>query len=256
MNVTIPVLNEQRRLANALPRIVSRIQLWGGFDWEIHIVDNGSTDQTLAIARRFERDHAGVVRALHLPQAGRGRAIKHSWSSSGADLLCYMDVDLSTDLDCLPDLLAPLQRGAADISVGSRLLRSEWTVRSRKRECLSRVYNRLIHLTFDVPFSDAQCGFKAMTRSAAERMLPCVGDNGWFFDTELLVLASRFGLKISDIPIRWAEDPDSRVEIMSTVCENLRLTARLWWKLRTKALPNGHSARHRNDRCSVHEGET
>jgi putative flippase GtrA len=196
------------------------------FSWQIVIADNASTDRTLEIAHRLagELDH---VTAMHLPERGRGRALRAAWSAGDALVLCYMDIDLSTDLKALLPLLAPLLSGHSDLAIGTRLGRGARVTRSPKRELISRAYNAILKLALGARFSDAQCGFKAIRADVARELLPRVRDEEWFFDTELLVLAQREGLRIHEVPVDWVEDPDSRVAIVSTAAADLRGVARL-----------------------------
>jgi Glycosyl transferase family 2 len=167
------------------------------------------------------------VGAMHLPAKARGRALRTAWSVSRAEVLAYMDVDLSTDLSALLPLVAPLMSGHSDLAIGTRLAPGARVTRSRKRELISRCYNRLLHLALRAHFSDAQCGFKAIRAAAAAELLPLVQDEAWFFDTELLVLAQRRGLRIHEVPVDWVEDRDSRVEIVPTAVADLRGVARM-----------------------------
>lgn len=154
--------------------------------------------------------------------------MRQAWLGSEADVLAYMDVDLSTDLACLPALIEPLLRGAADLAIGSRLLPQSQTTRGWKRELMSRLYNRLLHLALGLRVHDAQCGFKAITRQAAQALLPRVRDEGWFFDTELLWLAQREGWRVVEIPVRWVDDPTTTVRLLPTIGRDLRGVWRLW----------------------------
>jgi putative flippase GtrA len=140
---------------------------------------------------------------------------------SESPVVAYMDVDLSTDLDALLPLVAPLVSGHSDLAIGSRLARSSRVVRGPKREAISRSYNLILKAALQAGFSDAQCGFKAVRRDALDALLPMVRDNGWFFDTELLVLAEHNGLRIHEVPVDWIDDTDSRVHIASTVKTDL-----------------------------------
>ncbi len=159
---------------------------------------------------------------MHLDRKGRGYALRAAWSSSEAPVVAYMDVDLSTSLPALLPLVAPLLSGHRDVTIGSRLAPGAHVVRGPKRELISRAYNLLLKLTLRGGFSDAQCGFKALRRDAAAKLLPLVEDNEWFFDTELLVTAERLGLRIGEVPVDWVDDPDSRVQIVSTASDDLR----------------------------------
>ncbi len=177
-----------------------------------------------------------VVRVLHRAAAGRGGALRAAWLASDADLVSYMDVDLSTDLAGLPALLAPLRAGTADLAVGSRLLPGAQTTRGWKRELLSRGYNRLLHTVLGLRVADAQCGFKALTRAAARALVPRVRDEGWFFDTELLWLAQREGWRVAEIPVRWVDHPRSTVRLAATVVHDLCGVMRLWCAGRRRPL--------------------
>jgi putative flippase GtrA len=164
---------------------------------------------------------------VRLEEKGRGRALHAVWSESDAQVLAYMDVDLSTDLAALLPLVAPLLSGHSDLAIGSRLSRGARVVRGPKREVISRCYNALLHVVLRARFSDAQCGFKAIRADCARELLPLVRDRAWFFDTELLVLAERAGLRIYEVPVDWVDDPDSRVDIVATALADLRGVVRL-----------------------------
>lgn len=221
VNVTIPVFNEEKILPSSIATLHTFLTKHCRFEWEIVIANNASTDTTLEVAQRLSRDLTGV-RIVHLDQKGRGRALKKVWSESGADILSYMDVDLSSNLYAFPPLIEALISGGFDIGIGSRLLKASTTRRSLKREVISRTYNLLVKSFFFTKFSDAQCGFKAITKGAAGKLLPLIEDTGWFFDTELLVIAEKSGYRIFDLPVSWVEDLDSRVKIVSTAMDDIR----------------------------------
>ncbi len=226
VDVVVPVHNEQHGLARSIRGLHRYLGAEFPFSWRIVIADNASTDNTPAIAQALARELPGVE-LLRLDGKGRGRALREAWLRSDARVVCYMDVDLSTDLRGLLPLVAPLLSGHSDVAIGSRLARGARVVRGPKRELISRGYNRLLRTVLRARFSDAQCGFKAMTTAAARRLLGDVRDDGWFFDTELLVLAQRRGLRIHEVPVDWVDDPDSRVEIVRTAIDDLRGVARL-----------------------------
>jgi glycosyltransferase involved in cell wall biosynthesis len=227
INITLPVLNEEAALPRSVPRLCAFLsEHIPHRDWEIVIADNGSTDGTPQAAAELAKRHPRV-RYSRLEKRGRGLALRTSWTESQADILSYMDVDLSTDLAAFPILIEALASGGYALATGSRLLRGDLTVRGWKREMLSRGYNFLVHRLMHTRFSDAQCGFKAITRSAAQELLPLVENNHWFFDTELLVLAEKLGHRICDLPVQWTDDPDSRVRIGSTMLEDVRGLLRL-----------------------------
>jgi glycosyltransferase involved in cell wall biosynthesis len=226
VNVTIPVLNEEEQLTASISTLQWFLAEQCRLDYEIVIADNGSTDQTLPLARELAR-RSPLVRVIHLDEKGRGRALKRAWNESGADICTYMDVDLSTDLRAFPTLIGGLLEGEFDLATGSRLLIPGMTTRGPRRELISRGYNLLVKAVFHTHFSDAQCGFKAITREAARALLPLVEDNGWFMDTELLILAEKLGYRIFDFPVVWKDDPDSRVKLVRTALEDLRGILRL-----------------------------
>jgi putative flippase GtrA len=228
VDVVVPVYNEERALRGCVDVLESYLDDRFPFAWTITIVDNASSDNTLTIATQLA-EHSDRVRVLHLDQKGRGRALRTAWQRSDADVVAYMDVDLSTGLDALLPLVAPLVNGHSDISIGSRLAPGARTVRGPKRELISRCYNTIIRLSHGARFSDAQCGFKAVRADVARTLLPLVEDESWFFDTELLVLAERNGFRIHEVPVDWVDDPDSRVDVVGTARADL---AGIWRMLR------------------------
>lgn len=234
--ITIPVLNEEKELEKNIKILADFLAKNLKYDWEIEIADNGSIDKTQEIGEKLARekggqtllrqDFGGHVKYLRIEERGRGRALKKSWSESDADILSYMDVDLSTNLKSFPPLVDKLINGA-DVAIGSRLMKGSRIKRQIKREILSRGYNLLIKIFFQSKFSDAQCGFKAIKKQAASALLPKIENNEWFFDTELLLLSERAGYKIAEVPVEWIEDLDSRVKILKTVIEDIKGLARV-----------------------------
>lgn len=236
VDIVVPVYNEEADLGPSVRRLHEYLTSSFPFSWRITIADNASTDATPAVARRLAEDLPGV-RVVRLDQKGRGRALRHTWLHTDAQVVAYMDVDLSTDLAALLPLVAPLLSGHSDVAIGSRLAATSRVVRGTKREVISRCYNLLLRTTLRARFSDAQCGFKAMRADRARILLPHVHDTGWFWDTELLVLAERAGLRIHEVPVDWIDDADSRVDILSTAVADLRGIARLIRGMITGSLP-------------------
>jgi putative flippase GtrA len=221
VEIVIPVHNEEHDLEPSVQRLHAYLQDRFPFSWQLTIADNASTDHTWQLAT--DLSHAlDRVRAVRLREKGRGRALRAVWGASTARVVAYMDVDLSTDLAALLPLVAPLLSEHSDVAIGTRLLRSARVARGPKREVISRGYNLLLRAALRARFSDAQCGFKAMRTDCARALLPYVHDTGWFFDTELLVLAERAGLRIAEIPVDWVDDPDSRVDIAATARADVR----------------------------------
>lgn len=223
LDVVIPVYNEEIDLQPSISYLREFLEINCPYRWHIIIADNASVDQTPQIGRKIADQHA-TIRYLRLPEKGRGRALRRAWSESSADVCCYMDVDLSTDLNHLMPLVEPLLQGSMHIATGSRLLHGSVVVgRTLLREFTSRAYNLLIGLMFPGrKFLDAQCGFKAITRQASQKLLPLVKDNAWFFDTELLLRATMAGYRIHQVPVRWEDDPGSTVNIIDTAWKDIK----------------------------------
>ncbi|MEW1809488.1 bifunctional glycosyltransferase family 2/GtrA family protein [Pseudarthrobacter phenanthrenivorans] len=236
LEIVVPVFNEEAVLEKSIRRLTEYLTNEMPATWRVTIADNASTDRTAAIATRLS-ERMPNVQYRRLDTKGRGYALRDAWSASDARVLAYLDVDLSTDLAALPPLVAPLLSGHSDISIGTRLGRGSRVIRGPKREFISRTYNFLLHQTMQVRFSDAQCGFKAIRAEVAKRLLPHIEDNGWFFDTELLIIAERSGLRIHEIPVDWVDDPDSRVDIVQTVTGDLRGMVRVAGSLVKGAVP-------------------
>lgn len=220
VDVVIPVYNEEAALARSVAILRDFLAKNLSCRWRIVIADNGSVDGTLAVARELAQQYPDVG-YVQLEQKGRGRALRKAWLESDADVVSYMDVDLSTKLDAFPELLYALEEGY-DIAIGSRLMKGSNVKRSLKREVTSRGYNLLIKAMFCSSFSDAQCGFKAVKRDAVQVLVPLIKDQAWFFDTELLLLAGMKGYRIKDVPVEWVEDEDTRVHIASTAWEDIK----------------------------------
>ncbi len=238
LDIVIPVYNEEAALADCVERLVTRLATLP-LGARVTIADNASTDQTWTVAQQMTARYP-QVQAVRLDAKGRGRALRQAWTTSNATVVAYMDVDLSTDLDALFPLVAPLLSGHSDVAIGTRLGKGSRVVRGAKREFISRSYNLLLRTTLRVHFSDAQCGFKAIRTDRATELLPLVQDNDWFFDTELLTLAERAGMRIHEVPVDWIDDPDSRVDIWETATGDMRGIARLMRGFATGRLSVDH----------------
>jgi glycosyltransferase involved in cell wall biosynthesis len=222
VDAVIPVYNEEGDLEWSVTTLRQFLLDNVDYDWRIVVGDNASTDRTLDIAKELAERYPGQVTYVHLDQKGRGRALRRAWTESDADIVSYMDVDLSTDLSAFPPLIDSLIDSEYDVAIGSRLKAGAQVQRGLKREFISRSYNLLIKLLFWHSFSDAQCGFKAATRRVVRDIVPLIKDQAWFFDSELLLLAERMGYKIFEVPVKWTDDPDSRVKIVSTAWEDIK----------------------------------
>ncbi|MCX0270672.1 bifunctional glycosyltransferase family 2/GtrA family protein [Nocardia zapadnayensis] len=236
LDVVVPVYNEETDLGVCVRRLRDYLDSGFPFPARITVADNASTDSTLVVAELLAGELDGI-RVVHLDAKGRGRALRTVWQDSDAQVVAYMDVDLSTDLNALLPLVAPLVSGHSDLAIGTRLGSGSRVVRGPKREFISRCYNLLLKASLRAHFSDAQCGFKAMRTEVARQLLPLVEDGEWFFDTELLVIAERAGLRIHEVPVDWIDDPDSRVDIVDTAYKDLRGIWRMGRALATGSLP-------------------
>ena len=254
VDIVIPTYNEEHTLERCVWSLLDYLADVP-FESRITIADNASTDRTPLIADRLARQFADVS-VIHVPHKGRGLALKTAWSASRADVLVYMDVDLSTNLNALLPLVAPLLSGHSDLAIGTRLAPGARVLRGSKRELISRCYNLLLRGTLGAGFGDAQCGFKAIRADAARWLLPLVEDDSWFFDTELLVLAERAGLRIYQVPVDWVDDPDSRVDLWRTARDDLRGDRARRLEPRTRARSPCHqgSVAARWDDLSPHPG--
>jgi glycosyltransferase involved in cell wall biosynthesis len=227
IDIIVPVYNEEKCLAENIEKLRQfLIQSMSSYSCRIVIVDNGSIDGTLAEARDISTMHPEVT-LMHLDVKGRGYALRQAWQKSSADIVSYMDVDLSTELSDFPRLVSAIAQDGYDIAIGSRHLPNSRVKRSFKRTLLSGSYNLLRRAMFRTTFRDTQCGFKALRREVAIKLIPLVKDQAWLFDTELLILAEKQGYRIKEIPVIWTEDMTSTVNILPTVAEAIKCLVRL-----------------------------
>lgn len=221
LDIVIPVYNNADVLAKSIhTQIAFYSKYLHNLDWNISIANNMSTDNTLEIAKKmsekFKRIHY-----LDIQKKGRGNTLKAAWLQSKADFLSYMDVDLATNLHAFPIMINNLIKGY-NLSVGSKYIRGSKCKRYLSRYILSRVFNIVNKVLFNAKFSDAQCGFKAISRTAAQAILPRIQDGNWFFDTELLVYAQKMGFSIKEVPVKWIElgmAKKSGVKMVRTIWE-------------------------------------
>ncbi|HUF53640.1 MAG TPA: dolichyl-phosphate beta-glucosyltransferase [Dehalococcoidia bacterium] len=223
VDVFIPVYNEERALPQTMPQLHGFLS--GPdfpYDWKIVITDNASIDDTPAVSRKLAEEYPGQIDYVRIERKGRGYALKQVWPASDADIVSYMDVDLSTGIEAFPKLLKAIAEDGYDVATGSRLMRKSRVTRSLKRRVLTFGYNAMIKGMFWTRFSDAQCGFKAVSQEVARKVVPMIENDNWFWDTELLILAEKMGYRIKDVPVRWIEDTDTRVKIGGTIMEDVK----------------------------------
>jgi len=237
VEIVVPVLNEEQTLEQNIKTLYQFLEKQNGLRFKITIADNGSTDKTTTIAKKLAKNYTRI-QMVRLAEKGRGRALKQVWMNSNVDILSYMDIDLSTSLDDFMPMIKPLIYGDAGVAIGSRLDKKSKTTRGFKRDFISKTYNKIIKILMRTKFSDAQCGFKAIRKDVSEELLPEISDTQWFFDTELLVKAEKFGIPIHEQPVTWVEDTDSRVKIIKTVAEDLKGLLRVKKELKHKTQLN------------------
>jgi len=234
VRLVIPCLNEVEQLEWSVTTCRDFLAAHFPYRWEVFVADNGSKDGTAELAKSLS-ERFGDVGYFTIPERGRGRALRKAWSECDADIVAYTDVDLSTELEALEKLCRAIHEDGCDIATGSRLLPQSRIKRGLKREVISRCYNLMIKLVLFTHFSDAQCGFKAVSRRVVDELVPMVEDQAWFFDSEMLILGEKLGYKIADVPVKWIDDDDSRVKIVSTAMEDIRGV----WRLRKKLWKGG-----------------
>ncbi|MFA6132053.1 MAG: glycosyltransferase [Patescibacteria group bacterium] len=217
-SLVIPAHNEEIDIKQSIETTILFLQnKFSDGDWEIVIAENGSTDETRGIVQDLEKKYTNL-RLLIIPTAGKGWAVRQAWDTATAELLIFMDADLATDLKHLPDLIEALKDN--DLVIGTRRYPSSQVSRSWQRSLTSFLYNRLARIILSLPFSDLQCGFKGIKKTAWQKISPYFTSTGFFFDTELLALANKFKLKTAEQPITWKEHRNkknkSKVRLVKT----------------------------------------
>ena len=226
VDIVIPVYNEEAELKRSIAKLTSFLSRNFKYKYNIVIADNASRDSTLKIAKSLSKNISNVT-FIHLDKKGRGRALKKAWMNSKADVVSYMDVDLSTNLEHFIEIVDSIIHHNYDLGVGSRLRKGSVVERSLKRQILSVGYNLLLKMFFMHKFTDAQCGFKAIKRQVAQKLIPMTTDQNWFFDTELLLLAERYNYRVFEVPVKWVERKKSKVRIFKTIFEYLTSIVRM-----------------------------
>lgn len=226
LEITLPVLNEEQTLAQQVDVIVNHIEqnIPEDFSVKVVIADNGSTDKTPEIAQELVQKYTDRVKHIRLDKKGVGLALKTSWLQSEADIVGYFDLDLATDLAHLKETLDCLFQDDADLVYGTRLHQKSVVVgRTLKRGFVSRAFNLILKLYLNVSFSDGMCGFKFLKRARLKELMEAGAESdGWFFSTELLVTAEWLRMKVVELPVKWTDDPDSRVKIIPLTLQYLK----------------------------------
>lgn len=228
--ITLPCYNEELVLEKTVVAVRAYAQKHlADFVCTILILDNNSSDGTRAIADRLATEYPNEVRVTSVSEPGRGVALRVAWArEDGFDIYAYMDTDLATNIKDFRTLVTKVREGY-DFVTGSRYIRESDVERNPKREILSRIYNLLLKLILRVSFRDAQCGFKAMSARLVRELVPKTRDAGWFWDTELMILASRGGYRVLEIPVSWREVRDEvRKSKVSHWKESVRQLKNIW----------------------------
>ena len=231
INIIIPLYNEGKIIAKTIETLIHFLAQSGfPYEYVITLANNASTDNSLMVCEELTRKFR-QVRILDLTGKGKGRAIRAAWTTAEAEILTFMDADLSSDLSFFRSLIDAVVVEGYDLATGNRLGKNSKIINRRfLRSVASRLYNIFIRVLFKTSISDHQCGFKAMSKQAFFSVAPLLEDNAWFFDTELIVMARQQGLKIKPIDIMWSDNTDSKVTLGRTSYEMFRAA----WKLKKR----------------------
>ena len=216
--VTLPARNEESRLVSAVERVDGLLQQLG-HPYTLLIAEDGSTDNTFNVAKGLTRSYPNLKLIHSSSKLGRGRALRNAWRSTPADVYVFMDADLATDLRFLPKLVARMQIEGLDFVTGSRYSQGSNLHRPLLRKMFSLAYNSIVQTLFRTEISDHQCGFKAFSRRAVMTVLPLTRENGWAWDTEVIVYLKNLGWKMAEIPVSWKEMKSKRTPIKRLVMD-------------------------------------
>jgi glycosyltransferase AglD len=216
VSIIIPVYNENGKLKRAVDETMAKLSELA-YHFEILIAEDGSSDGTYESASKLASENPNI-RHLHSDRRlGRGNALSRAIKAAKGDVVCYIDVDLATDMGYLPILINSVLSGDCDFATGSRLMPQSNTQRSPMRSIASKTYNWMVRVLLDSKLYDHQCGFKAFRRALVLNLLDQVKDGHWFWDTELLVRGQHEGLRIKEIPVKWLGSNSTKVELKKDV---------------------------------------
>ena len=220
LSIVIPAYNEARCIEASLVEVMRFARAYGGPS-EVIVVDDGSSDETASIVAGVQARRAADDPALNLIRhpvnRGKGAGIRTGFAHATGDIVLFTDADLSAPMTEAPRLLEPVAQGRCEIAIGSRALDPSLIAvrQSPLRRASGRVFNWLARLLTGLNIRDTQCGFKAFRRAAIAPALNLQRIDGFAFDVELLYLASRLGLRIFEVPVRWADVPDTKVSLLT-----------------------------------------
>ncbi len=228
-SIVIPAYNEGGRLAPTLEKVLAYVHQQG-WDAEVIVVNDGSSDNTAEIVRSFAgRD--SMLRLVENPgNRGKGYSVRHGMLKARGEIVVFSDADLSSPIEEMPKLLQALAAGA-DIAIGSRWLRAELqtTRQSLHRQLFGRIFNGLNRIILGLRYKDTQCGFKAFTRRAAQTILPLQRIERWGFDPEILFLAHKFGFRVDEVPVRWGHVGGTRINPLIDGARMFQEMLRIRW---------------------------
>ena len=222
IDLVLPVYNGENYIEKSIRKLHDWIKQNPDHEYNIVIAINASTDNTLNIAKKLESELPNEIRVMNIPQKGRGVAIRTGWENSNAEICAYMDADLSADLKHITEIIEPIIKNEAQICCGSRKMQDSSVKTTLMRGVLSWLYNLTLRTTLGLKIADSQCGFKSIRTDAAKKIIPLVESNGWFFDSELLVIAQKNGFKIKAVPVKWIDDVQTTVIVPKIVTEFLK----------------------------------
>jgi glycosyltransferase involved in cell wall biosynthesis len=231
ISVVLPAYNEANSLDIAVPKIMKTLEEITP-SHEIIVAEDGSTDGTDKVAALLSERYQGVKYLHRKERLGRGTALNNAFKKASGRIIVYMDVDLATNVEQLKSLVSAVNEEGYIFATGSRMLPDSKVKRSRTRNIVSKVYNLLVRSMLGSKVKDHQCGFKAFRREPLMQLLDDVVASHWFWDTEILVRASRKGYRIKEIPVEWTSGQETKVNLIKDSFSMLWQTTKLWWQLK------------------------
>ena len=208
VDIVVPVYyGNIKELRKNIPKQVNFFRKnFNDYNWNVIISINGSNaSEIIELSKNLSKKYNNL-KYIYFKEAGKGVGVMEAWKKSNADIITYMDIDLSTDLKYFRNLINPIEQGY-DICIGSRYHKNSKMKRSFLRHFISSFYHIIfMKIILNTKYTDSQCGFKAVNKKVVKEILPLVKDKFWFFETEFLYIAQKKGFKIKEIPIMWEED--------------------------------------------------
>lgn len=238
-SIVIPAYNESKRLGATLDRVLAYLYDQK-FEAELIVVNDGSSDDTAEIVRRYTQKHE-IVRLIENPgNRGKGFSVRNGVLQARGGIILFTDADLSSPIEEMSKLVEAIKRGA-DIAIGSRWVRAELQTQRQSvaRQVMGRVFNYLLRILLQLNFKDTQCGFKAFRRTASRAIFPLQKIEGWGFDPELLFLARRRGFKVVEVPVVWGHDSGTRINPVADGMKMVMEMARIRWNAITGEYGDG-----------------